>query len=75
MPFCCGHQPVDEGVYWSINYDKFHQRFHDKVLSYCVLLLTASEVTCYKMFQAIVSAVAERIDEVYNVRATPIIVV
>ena len=24
-------QPVDDGVFWSLNYDKFHQHFQDRV--------------------------------------------
>ena len=32
-------KPVDEGIYWSVNFNKFHQRFHDQVPSMNVAYL------------------------------------
>ena len=53
---------MDDGVFWSVNYDKFHQHFQDKVFTHIPLQCRLSVVAdVWK--QAIVAAVRERLDE------------
>lgn len=69
------NQPLDEGIYWSVNFNRFHQHFHDQVPSSvsCILdgyHLSDSHSLMHAM-QAIVSAVAEKIDEVCSCVQSP----